>query len=292
MSEIILRMDNVTKWLDRFHLGPLNIELQRGTVVGIIGPNGSGKSTLFRLMTNLLQTDSGTLTLFGHQMIHKETQIKQKIGYVGDHFEYVHHLTINEITEIVSYWYPQWSDEKYNYLIHRYDIDTNVKFGKCSKGTKKKIEFIFSLVHEPELLILDEPTAGVDIVSQRKMKEDLYDYLDDGMKSIIMATHVANEINLFCDYVYVIQDGKLIHSFEKDSVQSQWARLWVSEMPAHILTHPNVIKVYNEPAGLLTNNAEAIEEVLHQEGIAIIQRQNVGLDEALEWMIERNIEIV
>ncbi|OIJ15186.1 hypothetical protein BKP35_04870 [Anaerobacillus arseniciselenatis] len=285
MVTSIVDIKGLTKHYKKFSLGPIDFEVETGTAVALVGTNGSGKSTFFRLIMNLLQSDGGSINIFDQDLTEKETEIKKSVGYVGDLLEPFSYLTVKELSSLISYWYPSWDDKRYTQLIERYHIDEGQKYGKCSKGTKKKVEFIFALCHKPMLLLLDEPSAGVDIISQRKMKEDLLNYMEDGKRSIVLATHNIDEVKQLCDYITILEEGKIIHSFEKDELHEKWARLWVSHVSEVLNNHSNVIKVEESPLQLVTDDLPVIEKELEKEGITIKHINRLSLEEVIEHMI-------
>ncbi|WP_071392642.1 ABC transporter ATP-binding protein [Bacillus tuaregi] len=284
MQTSLVEVKGLTKKYKKFTLGPLDMRVERGIVIGLVGANGSGKSTLFRLLMNLLKEDDGQVEMFG--LPHRESEWKQKIGYAGELLEAYDFLTISEMKKLISRWYPTWDEDMYERLVQRYKLDESERFSKCSKGTKKKVEFIFSLCHHPELLLLDEPTAGVDLVSQRKMKEDLLAFMDDGEKSIVLATHTVDEVNQLCDEIMVLDGGRVVHQYNKDEIYDQWARVWVSNITATIIKHPNVIHYDTAPMQIVTDNLWSLERALEKEQIEAKQIQRLALEEVLEYLIE------
>lgn len=290
MATSILQVKGLTKKYKRFTLGPLDFHVEEGIVVGLIGANGSGKSTLFRLLMNIINADVGNVQVFGQKWNENDFDWKKKVGYTGELLDAYHFLTISELKKMISRWYSAWNENQFTELIKRYHIDVNEKYGKCSKGTKKKVEFIFSLCHNPTLLLLDEPTVGVDIVSQRKMKEDLIRFMEAGDKSIILATHVVDEINQLCDEILVLDRGCLISSFNKDEIYDRWARIWLSRLPDHISNHPNVFQSIAEPAQIVTNDFETVEEGLKAENVEIHHVQRLSVEEVVEFLIDEENE--
>ncbi|MCT8136739.1 ABC transporter ATP-binding protein [Anaerobacillus sp. CMMVII] len=288
MNTSMATIKSLTKQYKKFTLGPLDFQIEKGTAIALVGPNGSGKSTFFRLLLNIIQHDGGTIQLFGKDIVENETEIKQKVGYVGDLLEPFAHVTIKELATLISYWYPSWNQKQYVHFLQRYNIDETAKYGKCSKGTKKKVEFIFSLCHSPELLLLDEPTAGVDIGSQRKIKEDLLNFMEDGDKSLILATHSVDEIKQLCDYITILHEGKIIHSLNKDEIYERWSRVWVSEVTDPIRSHPNVLDIDGPPLQIVTNDRTTLEVALKNELISITHTQRLSLEEVIEHLIETN----
>jgi len=284
MQTSLVEVKGLTKKYKKFTLGPLDFKVERGIVIGLVGANGSGKSTLFRLLMNLLKEDDGQIQMFGRT--HSNHVWKQKVGYAGELLEAYEFLSINELKRLISRWYPTWDEEMYEKLVKRYKLDVSEKFSKCSKGTKKKVEFIFSLCHHPELLLLDEPTAGVDLASQRKVKEDLLMFMDDGEKSIVLATHTVDEINQLCDEIMVLDQGRVVHTYNKDEIYDHWARVWVSDITPPIKQHPNVIHYDTAPPQIVTDDLWVLERALDKEQIDVQQVQRLALEEVLEYLID------
>ncbi|PGT80931.1 ABC transporter ATP-binding protein, partial [Bacillus sp. AFS040349] len=265
MNTSVLEVKGLEKKFKHFKLGPLNFTLEKGMAVALLGDNGSGKSTFFRLLMNILQTEAGTISMFGENINENETESKRRIGYIGDLFEPFSSLKVKELAKLISRWYPNWDHDRYTHFINRYNINENEKFGKCSKGTKKKVEFVFSICHNPDILLLDEPSANLDIMSQRKLKEDLIHFMEDGEKSIVLATHNMDDVRQICDYITILEKGNILHSFEKDEIHEKWARLWITELPNELKNHPSIVSVN-------TINSTSIEVVTNQFSNGSVKR--------------------
>lgn len=287
MQTSILQVKGLSKKLKRFTLGPIDLQVEQGIIVGLVGANGSGKSTLFRIWMNLLKSDTGHVELFGQDVNSIKSDWKTRVGYAGEILDGYGFLTVSEMKKFISRWYSTWDEDLYEQLIMRYKIDVKEKFNKCSKGTKKKIEFIFALCHHPDILILDEPTAGVDIASRRRIKEDLIRFMEDGDKSIVMATHTIDEINQLCDEIIVLENGKVIQSFNKDDIYHDWARIRISDLSELVKQHPNVLHYEIEPAEIITNNVHILETVLQRDNIQIHQQERLTLEEVLQYLIDK-----
>lgn len=285
MNTSMIDIKGIKKYYKNFSIGPLDFQVNKGTAVALIGTNGSGKTTLFRIMMNLLQAESGSIHFFGYDLAENEAEIKQNIGYVGELLEPYGNLTIKELASMIAYWYPTWNDKQYEYLLKRYNLNENEKYGKCSKGTKKKVEFVFALSHETKVLLLDEPSAGLDMISQQKMKEDLLNYMEDGERSIVLATHNIDEVKQLCDEIVIIEEGKMITTFNKDDVYEKWARVWVSELPS--TSFPHILQVEKTPPQIVTDNFPLIEKELAKFGISIVRSNRLSLEEVIEHMVSR-----
>lgn len=287
MSTSMIEIKGLTKHHQKFSLGPIDLQVDEGTTVAVIGANGSGKSSLFKMMMNLLQADGGSIHYFGQAMTEKETDIKREIGYAGELLDPYGYYSIKELSSLISYWYPNWDHQYCKFLFERYSIDVEQKFEKCSKGTKKKVEFIFAICHNAKILLLDEPSAGVDIISQRKMKEDLMQYMEAGDRSLVLATHNNDEVKQLCDYITILDQGKIITTFEKDEIYEKWARLWVSHLPETLKNHPHVMKVDESLLQIVTDDVSLLERELENAGISISHRNWLSIEEVIEFIITR-----
>jgi ABC-2 type transport system ATP-binding protein len=289
LTNIVMEVKGLEKKYKKFKFGPVDFKLEKGTAVALLGGNGSGKSTFFRLVMDILQPEAGTVALFGADKTENETDVKRRIGFIGDMLEPFSALKIKEMASLVSYWYPSWDDERYQYLLNRYGIDEKEKYGKCSKGTKKKVEFVLSLTHSPDILLLDEPSANVDIVSQRKFKEDLVEYLEDGEKSIVLATHIMDEVRQICDYIYILDDGQINDCFEKDEIQEKWATFWIEALPEQVRNHPHIVRTHrltDSTLQVVTNDFASLERDLSAHRISIHHVSRLTLEEIIELIIE------
>ncbi|MFA9455324.1 ATP-binding cassette domain-containing protein [Halalkalibacter sp. AB-rgal2] len=283
----MLKVNQLTKSYKSFSFGPIDIEVEQGAIVALVGPNGSGKSTFFRLLMNQVHEDQGVITWNNENVRYKETSFKQSVGYVGiGLYNVFEQLSIKELTSFVSYWYSNWDHEWYESLVERYEIDLSEKYRNCSTGTKKKIDFILAIAHHPSLLLLDEPSSGIDLISQRKMKEDLMDYMESGARSIIIATHQQDEIKQLSDYIWFINQGQIIDQFEKDELQECWARIWISSLPKQLEDHPNVKSISHAPLQIVTDHLPNVEEILQEKDVQVTHRQRLELDEVMEYYFE------
>lgn len=123
------------------------------------------------------------------------------------------------------------------------------------------------------------------MISQQKMKEDLMHYMEDGQRCIVLATHNIDEVKQLCDYITILDNGKMISSFNKDDIHERWARLWVSDLPESLKDHPHVIKVEEFPTQIVTDHLTIIEKELEDAGISISYSSRLSLEEVIEQII-------
>src|SRR3954451_14593502 len=186
----------------------LNLEVPRGSFFGVLGPNGAGKSTTIRMLTGLIPPNSGEIELLGLRMPEHEIEIKKRIGLVPDESLLFDRLTGTEFLEFVGRMYGlarPVARERSRALMALFELDENRKklIAEYSKGMRKRVAMAASLIHHPELFLMDEPFEGVDAVGARLMKDILHDLVRRGA-TIFLTSHVLEVVERLCDRVAII----------------------------------------------------------------------------------------
>src|SRR5437016_10152334 len=193
----------------------LSLTVPRGSFFGFLGPNGAGKSTTIRMLTGLIPADSGEIEILGYPLPAKELEIKQRIGLVPDESLLFDRLTGAEFLEFVGRMYglPRpTAMERSRDLMDLFQLQTDRKLiAEYSKGMRKRVAMAASLIHHPELFLMDEPFEGVDAVGARLMKDILTDQVKRGA-TIFLTTHVLEVVERLCDRVAIINEGRIVTS--------------------------------------------------------------------------------
>ena len=216
--ENILEVVNISKTYpkSKFALRDISFNVPQGAIMGIVGENGSGKTTTLSIVLGLLRPDTGKVVLFGKPFSPDDVKAKEKIGVVFDTNCFPPSFTPRDISKIYRRIYRNW-DEKYFFeLLEKYEIEPKQKVGKMSHGTKSMLAIITALSHKPELLILDEPTSGVDPVRREEVLDIFLDFISDGKKSIVFSSHITSDLEKIADYIAFIHKGELLDTVEKD----------------------------------------------------------------------------
>lgn len=212
----MLKIENLNGGYKKFQLHDINLQLPKGYVMGLIGENGSGKTTLIKMIMDLISRESGAIKVNGLDNISDGVKVREQIGFVYDQTPYYNNLKVKDMTSIIKRFYPAWNHDKYLRLIKTFIIDESKKVVELSRGMSSKYMLATALSHDAKLLILDEPTSGIDPASRLEMLDLLREELEDGDRSILFSTHITTDLEKIADYITMIKNGKLIFTGEKD----------------------------------------------------------------------------
>jgi ABC-2 type transport system ATP-binding protein len=216
---------NVIKTFPEFKLGPLNLDLEPGTVLGFIGPNGSGKTTTIQCLVGLLRADSGEMEVFGRPNDLNNHEWKLQIGYVGDIQVFYERWTGQKNLDFLSQFYPNWSNDKVHELAKRFNLPLHKRAKDLSTGNRVKLSLVAALAHSPRLLLLDEPTSGIDPVVRTEVLDVLFEILETGERAIFYATHILPEISRLADELAFIDNGNIWLRTPKEDLTEKWRKI-------------------------------------------------------------------
>lgn len=221
--ENVIELHRVNKAFKGFELKDLSISVKKGFVTGFIGGNGAGKSTTIKLIMNLLQPDSGKVSVFGLNYKKHEKEIKQRIGFVFDHHVFYENITLSEMKRIIKPSYQRWDDSLFNYYAERFELPLKKSLKTYSKGMMMKASLALALSHHAELIMMDEPTSGLDPIFRRELLDVLRDLMQDGERTIFFSTHITTDLDRIADYITFIHNGQHIFTKENDKIEENYA---------------------------------------------------------------------
>jgi ABC-2 type transport system ATP-binding protein len=187
----------------------LTFSIEEGEIFGFIGPNGAGKSTTIRTLLNFIYPTSGSATIFGKDIIKDSKEIRQNVGYLPSEVHYYDDMKVVDLLKYSAGFYKKFNSKRMTELAERLDLDLNRKIEDLSFGNRKKVGIIQALLHEPKLLILDEPTGGLDPLMQNTFFELLAEEREKGT-TIFFSSHILSEVQKMCDRVAIIKEGELV----------------------------------------------------------------------------------
>ncbi len=219
---LAVKFNKVKKCLGDFELDIPILEIKKGYITGFIGQNGAGKTTTIKLILDMLRLDEGEIEVEGLNTKVASAQIKEKIGYVGEPTGYPEESKLKHIKKMIAPFYKTWDEKLFEKYTKRFGMHLDKKYGELSTGQRKQFDLVMALSHRPELILLDEPTAGLDPVVRNEILEVLMQHMQDEKVTIFYSTHITSDLEKACDYLIYIQNGKVKMNVEKDELLNQY----------------------------------------------------------------------
>lgn len=216
--EDILNIENLSKVYDDFTLKNINFSIPNGCIMGLIGENGAGKTTTIKLILNLIKRDGGNIKVFNLDNIQNEIEIKERIGVVLDEGNFHQDLNSKDVSIIMKNIYKKWNKNTFFDYLKQFNIPKHKIIKDLSKGMKIKLSIAVALSHNPDFLILDEPTGGLDPVIRNEILDIFLEFIQNEKKSILFSTHITGDLDRIADYITFIHNGEIIFSREKDEL--------------------------------------------------------------------------
>ena len=215
----ILEVKNLTKNYGKSRgVIDVNLEIEKGTIYGFIGPNGAGKSTTIKCIMNLINKNSGEVFVDGKLFLKKNNELKKKIGYLPSEVNLYDGLKVKEMIKYSESFYKKDCSKRISELVNKLDIDVNKKIEELSLGNLKKVGIVLALMHEPEIVIMDEASSGLDPLMQEAFYEILLEEKKKGT-TIFFSSHILSEIKRICDKVAIIKEGKIINIDDMNNIE-------------------------------------------------------------------------
>jgi ABC-2 type transport system ATP-binding protein len=215
----------LVKTYPEFQLGPLDLELEPGTVLGYVGPNGSGKTTTMHCLVGLVRPDAGGILVFGRPNDLDRPAWKLDVGYVGEVHAFYENWPAETNLRVQSRFYPSWSESRAAELATRFQLPLRRTAKELSSGDRVKLALVRALAHSPRLLLLDEPTAGLDPVVRAELLDVLFEAVSGGETAILYSTHILSDISRLADELAFLDRGRLKLRRAKEDLTEQWARI-------------------------------------------------------------------
>lgn len=201
----------------------LSLSIEKGEIFGFLGPNGAGKTTSIRLLSGLLHPTKGRARIFGQDITKDSVTIREEIGYIPGDVRLYPKMTGEELLNFFASFKPNKPPVLKDELIKRFDLDLSRRVREYSKGMKQKLAVIVAFMHDPKLLILDEPTLGLDPLMQREFYNLLREFKEKG-KTVFLSSHILSEVERVCDRVGIIRDGHLVATESVDEIREKKIR--------------------------------------------------------------------
>jgi ABC-2 type transport system ATP-binding protein len=216
----VIRTRNLTKYYGKSRgIIDVNLDVEKGEIFGFIGPNGAGKSTTIRTLLSFIHPTYGKSEIFNMDCFRESEKIKKKTGYISSDVNYYDDMRVNDLLSYSAKFYRKDCTKRINELADIFDVELDRKIESLSFGNRKKVGILQAFIHEPELLILDEPTSSLDPLMQKSFYELLLEENRKGT-TIFLSSHILNEVQKICSRVGIIKEGKLLKVESIESIRA------------------------------------------------------------------------
>lgn len=238
---MIIEVKEVSKRLGSFTLNNITLELPKGYICGLIGPNGAGKTTLLHLILGLYRPEGGSILIDGMSYNDRETQIHDRIGTVllEDLFDGA--LTLRQNGDEYGRYYSSYNAQVLEQYLERFGLESGRLFKKLSKGEKLKFQFAFALSHNAKLLVLDEPTGNFDVSFREEFFKILKEFIADGERSVLLSTHLTEDLDRMADYICYLEKGKVIFSGDIEELHDTYRMVAGEDYKVKLLRKEDII---------------------------------------------------
>ena len=241
----------------------LTLDLPKGRVSGLVGKNGAGKSTTLKAILGLIQTDEGSVKVFGKDAFNLTSEEKQQLGVALSDSSFSGYLTVDAVKNILKNMYHSFDEEKFLDLSEKMKLPLNKQIKEFSTGMKAKLKVIAALCHKAKLLIMDEPTSGLDVEARNEVLDILREYLaQDDEVSLLISSHISSDLEGLCDDIYLIDEGRLLLHEQTDELLDKYGVIKADDESFEKLEKDHILAYKKEKFGysLFTDEKEYYRE--------------------------------
>lgn len=278
----MLKIDHLRKNYTNFSLD-CSLTVMPGCITGLIGQNGAGKSTTFKAVLGLISTDGGNVTLLGKDIRNFTAADRQNLGVVLSDSGFSGYLTISDILPVLGSLYEHFDKTFFMEQVQKAELPLRKQIREFSTGMRAKLKVLVAISHNARFLILDEPTAGLDVIARDELLDLLREYMEaDLERSILISSHISSDLESLCDDIYMIHEGHIVLHEETDVLLSDYALLKMSGEQYSALDKQYILRVKKETYGYscLTN-----QKVFYAENYPDIAIEKGSINEVISMMI-------
>lgn len=274
-----LCLHDVTKRQGRFQLGPLTLTVPRGAVLAFVGPNGAGKTTTLDLLMGMGRADGGRIEILGRDLAHDEVAIKERTAYVNPDLNFQPWGTVGRVLDFVSGFYPDWSDTRCDSLLKTFGVERRERINALSFGARMKVALITALARDAELLLLDEPTTGLDVAARLALFEEILTFVKREDRTVIISSHQLSDLERLADHVAILAKGQLLSMGRMDELVDRYRAVDVQGSPSALPPGVKLLSRDDDRLRLLLDLHAATPVRLAQNGLTILAEAPMTLEE-------------
>ena len=283
MSEYLLKAERLKKNYGAFTLD-CSMEVPKGRITGIVGRNGAGKTTLFKAALGLIKADGGSVRILGKDPLRLTAEDRAKTGVALSDSGFNGFLKVRDVKRILKSFYAGFDEEYFDEQVEKMQLPVNKNIKDFSTGMKAKLKVLAAVTHGAELLIMDEPTAGLDVVARDELLEMLNEYMEkDENRAVVISSHISGDLEGLCDDIYMIDEGRIVLHEDTDVLMDSYAVLKVDEEQFKGLDKSHILRVKREPFGYSCLTGEKNFYTENCPGIVV---ERGGIDSVMTLMIK------
>ena len=279
---MLITLENVEKHYSGFHLN-CSMEVPEGCVTALIGPNGAGKSTTFKAILGLIFPEGGKIELFGKPLEQLTAEDREQMGFVLSDSCFSGYLNLEDLVPILDRMYRRFDRKDFLERCGQFGLPMGKKLKEFSTGMKAKLKVLIAMSHGARLLILDEPTAGLDVLAREELLDMLREYMIPGDRSILISSHISGDLEGLCDDVCLIDQGRIILHEETDVLLGEYGLLKVTEEQYRTLDPGRLLRKKKESFGYSLLTAQ---KQFYQENMPEFAMEKGSIDEVITMMIK------
>jgi ABC-2 type transport system ATP-binding protein len=296
MNDLAVELSGVSKKYRYFSLEDIHLKLPQGQIMGLIGANGAGKSTTIRILMGLVHQDSGEVRVLGHSMPAEQVAAKWDIGFASEDMRLYDSMTLDWHMGFMRSIYPSWDGSYAQILLKRFGLRAEQKTKGLSHGQRVKAALLLVLARKPQLLVLDEPTTGLDPVARHEILRELTGVMAEEGRSILFSSHNTQDVEQISDQITFIDRGRIIDSMDKETYLDRWRRLRL-EVPLGIELPPlpGIVGVQRQGRLAVATSNAFVPDLAHayeDTGVHVQSIESMTLEEIFVANVEHSREEV
>jgi len=291
-SESVVEVTNLSRQFgDTMALEGISLRVQPGLVYGLVGANGAGKTTLIKHLLGSLRAQQGSVRVFGMDPVRNPVEVLRRIGYLSENRDMPEWMRVDELMRFTAAYYPNWDTAYASELLETFALDASKKIKHLSKGTRAQAGLIAAVAHRPDLLLLDEPSTGLDAVVRRDILNEIIRAVANDGRTAIFSSHLLGEVEMMSDYVFMIDGGKLVVEGSLDAIKAQHQQLsvrYAGEAPPPIEGILSAQRQGDTWSIVCKGEAELVHAALQEHAVEVIKSRHASLQEIFVARVGRD----
>ncbi len=285
MSENVIEISNLTRRFgNKTALDNVSLSIPAGIVMGLVGENGAGKTTLIKHILGLLKPQGGSVRVFGKDPVTNPEGVLSQIGYLSEEGDLPVWMKVGELMRYAAAFYPNWDDDYARRLIQEFNLDSEARLSKLSKGQRSRAGLVMAMAYRPQLLLLDEPSSGLDPIVRRDILGAIIRTIADDGRTVLFSSHLLSEVERVSDRIAMMKGGRILLADELDNVKENHLRVTLV-YPESLANAPQLPGCFawqgsgKEWSGTFAGSVTDLELIVRETGAELVEKSHLTLDE-------------